>query len=62
MEISKAAINLEIREMRNIIRKNIKSWDIEKGKVGRQDNTNMGKVLEAENVFKNKLHLLHNFA
>lgn len=30
MEISKAAINLEIREMRNIIRKNIKSWDIEK--------------------------------
>ena len=49
MEISKAAINLEIREMRNIKRKNIKSWDIEKGKVSRQDNTNMGEVLEAEN-------------
>ena len=49
MEISKAAINLVIREMRNIKRKNIKSWDIEKGKVGRQDNTNMGEVLEAEN-------------
>ena len=49
MEISKAAINLEFREVRNIIRKNIKSWDIEKCKVGRQDNTNMGKVLEAEN-------------
>lgn len=49
MEISKAAINLEIREMWNIKRKNIKSWDIEKSKVGRQDNTNMGEVLEAEN-------------
>lgn len=49
MEISKAAINLEIREMRNTKRKNIKSRDIEKGKVGRQDNINMGEVLEAEN-------------